>query len=703
VRGGLPGRIGPYVVEGELGRGGMGVVARARHAHLGRPVALKLMQRRALGQKALARFRTEALTTARLRHPGIVPIHEAGSIEGCPYLVMDLVEGESLADRIARAGPLPPRKAAELGVALARAIDYAHGEGVLHRDLKPPNVLLDASGAPRITDFGLAKDLLADERLTATGQLVGTPVYASPEQATGAKDRLGPATDVYGLGATLYEAFTGRPPFGGDTAMNVVVAVVRQAPTPPRELRPELDPDLEAICLRCLAKAPADRYPTAAALADALEGWLAGGAPGAGLGRRRAVAASLALAAALAVGLGLALGLAGGGEADGAAPAGGAPSPGPRGAAEADPGLDLEARLDELRRVEDPGERLALALALRDRAGDRPEVQRALRDATPWERVAPAAGGPPARHHHALCYDAAREVVVLFGGTTDGWQTFYDDLWLWDGASWHEVPRREPWPPPLFGHGMAYDPLRDRVVVFGALREGHRDICWEWDGARWHEATASPRPAPRAFHRMLWDPHREAVVLFGGDASREDMRRRNDLWTWDGRAWRVETALKAPPGRHGFGFAYDPERRVLVVYGGYDDDRVFGTCGSTTGPRGGSATRARPAPRRPWRPRSPGTAAPPSCSAAAPAGPGSRATSTRPGPGPASAGGAATRPRPPPPGPGAPRPGTRPAAGSCSSAAAAPAATSAGPGPTGCRSRPRPPARRRPSGRPGGG
>jgi hypothetical protein len=298
----VPQRLGPYEVIRELARGGMGAVYVARHTTLDRQVALKVL----LGLDAgrLKRFEIEARATAKLRHPNIVPIHEVGEDQGVRFLVMDLIEGVSLEGKVDRDGPLAPVEAARITARIARALDYAHGRGVLHRDMKPSNVLLDGEGQPLVTDFGLAKEAEGEDQLTKTGQLIGTPVYMPPEQATGARDRIDARSDVYSVGATLYHMLTGGPPFQGDHLMNVVVAVVREPPEPPSRRRPGLDRGLEAICLRCLEKDPAARYPTAGALADDLERWLAAqetGAPRGGADRRL-VAPLVALALLLGAG-----------------------------------------------------------------------------------------------------------------------------------------------------------------------------------------------------------------------------------------------------------------------------------------------------------------------------------------------------------------------------------------------------------------
>ena len=294
----LPSRLGDYELIEEIGRGGMGAVWRARQEKLQRDVALKTVRGGVLaGAEARERFRREALAVARLRHPGIVAVHEVGEQDGELFLALEYVRGESLAQRL-RAGPLPPRAAAQLAREVAAAVQHAHEQGILHRDLKPSNILLDAAraDAPRLTDFGIAKRVensseLRVERessdatgsvsqpstlnspLTVTGQMLGTLSYAAPEQA-GARAPHTPATDVYGLGAVLFHCLTGRPPFLGDEPLVLARAVVEQEPPAPRSLNPTLPRDLETICLQCLEKNPARRYPSATALAEDLTRFL---------------------------------------------------------------------------------------------------------------------------------------------------------------------------------------------------------------------------------------------------------------------------------------------------------------------------------------------------------------------------------------------------------------------------------------------
>jgi hypothetical protein len=266
--------FGDYELLDKIAEGGMGVVWKARQVSLNRLVAVKTIRagRFASGDD-VGRFHTEAEAAANLQHPNIVAIHEVGEQDGQHYFSMDHVEGKNLAELV-RDGPLPAEKAAALLKTIASAIHYAHQRGTLHRDLKPSNVLVDAAEQPRITDFGLAKQAGRDRGLTQTGAVMGTPAYMPPEQAAGRHGEFGPASDVYSLGAILYELLTGRAPFRGATPMETMLAVLEQEPVPPRKLNPQLPPDLETICLKCLEKRPERRYPTARELAEELERFL---------------------------------------------------------------------------------------------------------------------------------------------------------------------------------------------------------------------------------------------------------------------------------------------------------------------------------------------------------------------------------------------------------------------------------------------
>jgi serine/threonine protein kinase len=272
----LPPKLPGYKILGVLGRGGMGTVYRAEQTSLKRPVVLKTVPlSRWAGSELLTRFRQEALLMARLKHPNIVQIIDVLESEGHAILVMELVEGGTL-DRKALQRPLPVREGARMVATLARAVHYAHEQGVLHRDVKPSNILLTPEGGPKITDFGLAKPLDSDVSMTGHGEILGTPTYMAPEQARGDLDMIGRATDVYCLGGVLYFLLAGRPPFQGSSKLDVLRRVAEERPVPPRRFRPDTPKELEAICLKCLEKAPQRRYQTAAALADDLEHWLRG-------------------------------------------------------------------------------------------------------------------------------------------------------------------------------------------------------------------------------------------------------------------------------------------------------------------------------------------------------------------------------------------------------------------------------------------
>ena len=263
--------LGDYELLEEIGRGGQGVVFRARQKSLNRTVALKVI---ALGQWAtkahLKRFRLEAEAAASLNHPCIVPIYEIGERDGACYFSMGLVEGGQL-DAVAK--PMPIRRAVELIVKVARTVHYAHERGIVHRDIKPGNILLDGKGEPHLTDFGLARLVETESTVTRTMEVLGTPSYMAPEQAVGNNSQLTSATDVYGLGAVLYQLLTGHPPFAGGTTFETVRLVLDTEPRQPRLWNPKIDRDLATICLKCLEKDPQRRYSSALALAEDLDRW----------------------------------------------------------------------------------------------------------------------------------------------------------------------------------------------------------------------------------------------------------------------------------------------------------------------------------------------------------------------------------------------------------------------------------------------
>jgi serine/threonine-protein kinase len=264
-------RIPGYQVEAVLGRGGMGIVYKARHLRLNRSVALKMLLAGAYaGPEMRERFLREAEAVASLQHANLVQVHDVGDHDGLPYFTMEYIEGGSLAQKLSGT-PQPFLQAAALVATLARAVQVAHQGGIVHRDLKPANILLTAEGAPKIADFGLARHFDTGMALTLSGVRVGTPSYMAPEQAMGKTRSIGPAVDIYALGAVLYELLTGRPPFRGETTTETELQVIYQEPVPPSRLNARVPRDLETICLTCLHKAPQRRYATAEALAEDLQ------------------------------------------------------------------------------------------------------------------------------------------------------------------------------------------------------------------------------------------------------------------------------------------------------------------------------------------------------------------------------------------------------------------------------------------------
>lgn len=268
------GDFGDYELLEELGRGGMGVVYKARHKTLGRLVALKMILPTQLrSEQAVLRFQAEARAAARVRHPNVVAVHEVGEWHGQPYFTMDYVAGRDLS-ALASGQPMQPKAAVRLMAQAAAAVEHLHAHGIVHRDLKPSNILIDDRGCAYITDFGLALACGGDGQLTQSGMIVGTPSYMSPEQAAGKRQAVGPAADVYSLGAILYELVTGQPPFSGPTPLETLVQVLEGEPVPPRVLNRRLPRELELVILRCLEKRPEARYASAGALAADLERFL---------------------------------------------------------------------------------------------------------------------------------------------------------------------------------------------------------------------------------------------------------------------------------------------------------------------------------------------------------------------------------------------------------------------------------------------
>jgi serine/threonine-protein kinase len=263
-----------YDLLRELGRGAMGVVYKARQKHADRFVALKVLRDADhVAESDKLRFTAEVRALARVSHPHIVAVFEVGEENGCSYFTMEYVDGRPLAHRLRAGPPVTPAESAQLIEDLAGAVQTAHDAGILHRDIKPGNILIGPHGEAKLTDFGLAKHLDQDTGLTVVGSAIGTPSYMPPEQACGDLTKLGPAADIYALGATFYELLTGRPPFRGETPGGTLARVLHDEVVPPRKLRPGLSLELEAVCLKCLEKNPARRYASARELAEDLRRW----------------------------------------------------------------------------------------------------------------------------------------------------------------------------------------------------------------------------------------------------------------------------------------------------------------------------------------------------------------------------------------------------------------------------------------------
>jgi len=268
--------FGHYELLEPIAKGGMGIVYKARQRNLNRIVAIKMiLAGQFADQSDIDRFYAEAEAAAALSHPNIVAIHEIGEVSGQHFFSMDFIEGQSLSGLIQQ-NPVPPRRAAELMITISETMEFAHESGVVHRDLKPANVLLDKRQRPLITDFGLAKQVSNTSQMTMAGSIVGTPSYMPPEQAAGKLDEVGPWSDLYSLGAILYELLTGRPPFRAASPFETIRQVLETEPPSPRLLNPNVPKDLETICLKCLQKARSNRYATAQELADELKRFLRG-------------------------------------------------------------------------------------------------------------------------------------------------------------------------------------------------------------------------------------------------------------------------------------------------------------------------------------------------------------------------------------------------------------------------------------------
>ncbi|MGE0708411.1 MAG: serine/threonine-protein kinase [Planctomycetota bacterium] len=530
-------RLGRFLLVSPLGQGAMGVVHCAWDVALRRHVAIKLLRTppdRPSATRALERFAREGQALAQVRHPNVVGLHEAGRLEdGTVFLVMDLIEGPSLARRLERERRLEPREAARIARDLARGLACAHARGIVHRDVKPDNVLLDGD-RPVLTDFGLALDLGRDERLTEAGGVVGTPQYMSPEQATGGGE-LGPASDVFSLGAVLYECLTGEPPFGGSSLPTLLLAIIAARPRRPRELRPELDPALEQVVLRCLAQRPAARFASGAELATALDRYLQpASAP-----TSRGLALLVAGVPALAVGLALAAGRA--------APRGPRPEdtpPPPRATPARSPGRErplgadpapASARLPTRVILDVPGGGRARScwveeglLAVSERG------ERLL-----W-RALPAGGfGEPAllapEGGPDLVSRGGRPRVCWWLGGREG--PFADERGVWWRAGGRDFL-------PLRLDGARPDPLRRLLATFG--RGGV--VVVDLDARR--RQAVLPGPGALRVACCAWTAGGDLVVGSGdrgdGKGLAKDLDGRVERWTLERGTWRRALSVRVP-------------------------------------------------------------------------------------------------------------------------------------------------------------
>jgi serine/threonine protein kinase len=526
-------RIGRYEIHRELGRGGMGVVYAARDPSLQREVAVKLQLDLTSGP-SLRRFEREARVLARLDDPHLVRVLDHGHDGERPYLVMDLILGASLQARLREQGPLPVQEAVRITRDLARTLDRVHREGVLHRDLKPDNVLQRHDGKVVLTDFGLARDAAAEKaRLTQTGQVLGTPAFMAPEQASGEVQAIDERTDVYGLGATLFALLTGVPPFQGSSTINVISAVLSKPAPAPSKQRPELPRRLDAICLRCLEKEPADRYATAHDLAEALEGVLGRDGPGS-RSRRGPLLASAAILGLGALVVGRLLSQA------------------------QPPFLPSPPALEETPTSTPPSPQPSARWLERPQGELHP--------------------GPREGHERACSYDTSRRLFLLLSGhdranpRPNGVRA---QLWGWDGVRWTRLAQNGSANPTWrYGHAAAYDERRQVLVMHGGGKAGKNieDGVWEWRSGddRWEHIDVPPPPgvASLSWHSMVYDPHRERMLVFGGHSAPNGLTAR--LWAWKNRRWTLlDDGQAGPPARQSAGLAYDVERRELVLFGGW--------------------------------------------------------------------------------------------------------------------------------------
>ncbi|MGE0712187.1 MAG: kelch repeat-containing protein [Planctomycetota bacterium] len=626
----IPGSVlGPYVVEQELGRGGMGAVLRARHGPSGRAVALKvLLAGSGADDRERRRFEREAQLGAELGE-GVVPVLEVGEELGLAYIAFELVEGGTLAD--AWEG-LPPLEVVRLLLPVARTLGRLHERGVVHRDLKPANVLVRAADrTPLLADLGLGRDMNLSSSLTRTGAALGTPAYMAPEQIKGGT--ASPASDVFSLGVMLYEALTGEDPFEAGNIAQRYAAILSGSATPPSSRDPALPRELDAVVMRCLQTKPERRYPHAGALADDLEGFLRGALPAPpGRGRAALLAAVplLLLLLLLLAGAGVALALRARGDARAdasPAPSGGATSaasPRPSASASAsalDPERVFRARLARARAARGPVARRAAAAALAAAYPAREEPRALLRRFTPWRRLPDPEPDTVGKGRPDLS-TAARRAVVYGEKVPPGFsdepapqspgaqspgskspgaplvlapQQGQEGLGLW---SLHVPPAGEPlrWGR-KDGHGgprllaAAWDARHGRVVTFGGA-PATTDWWSQTDG--WKRFKPEETPPQRSKQALAYDAHRDVLVLCGGRGGRDYL---DDLWEFDGARWRRLTPPGGPGPRAGHALVYEPARQRVLLHGGHFWGKVLGDLWSWDGERWTSLDGPGPRPR----------------------------------------------------------------------------------------------------------
>jgi serine/threonine protein kinase len=518
--------IGRYEVEAELGRGGMGRVFVVKDPAHGARRALKLLPADALDQAALQRFEVEARALARVRHPGVVAIHDVGRAPAGPFIVTDLIEGEPLIKLVER-GPTPPREAARLVRELAMAVAACHAVGILHRDLKPHNAIRRPDGSVVLLDFGLARDEATTQRLTRTGEVLGTPAYMAPEQADGSTATDARA-DVYGLGATLLALLAGRAPFDdGGGMVAVLQRVMEEAPRWPVDAPRALLDLLRAT----MARRAEDRPPSAAAVAEALGRWLhdAPEAPASG----RSILAAVAVTAFVAV-------------------------------------AGTVAVMSMIGARRDPPVVVTPPPPTTPTTPPPPTTTPPPPTTTPptWRERARGAKAPSPRCSHTLTYDPVRQVVLMFGGHDQ--RRCFSDLWAWDGETWQELTPEGEVPSPRFVHGAAFDRATGRLVIHGGTTMGRREATlgdvWAWDGKRWSKLDATGGPWTRAWHVLVEVPERGWLLSVGGRDVAADAK--DPVWILEGERWRPAEQTGASPELVSHGAAWDARRGVLVAFGG---------------------------------------------------------------------------------------------------------------------------------------